>query len=572
MPTQPINYVDYDFDRLVTQLTDRLKASNTWKDTYRSSTGQMLIELYAYIGNLVLYYVERRAEESYLDTAQLKSSVVNLVRLINYNPARKISAIGTLKFTMATAKLVKVIIPQYTECRTSAGVRYLTSNGAILLPGQLTATVSAIQGQFITNTLSSTGIINQSYNIPDDSVENSNLLVYVNGELWTVVSSFTSATANSKVYKVRTELDGTVTILFGDNIFGKSPSIGDTITYSYIRSAGVSGNVYDTDKITSISGTIYDELSVVVSDLSVTNEEVFVGGDDAETIEDIRYNAPRVFKTGDRAVTKDDFIAILENYGGIANVNVWGENEVSPPNYTLFNTLKLCILMQNWADPSTAFKTALSSYLYTKSLMTVKYEYAQAIILYVIPTMTVRIYRGYAKSQSETNISAALAAQFVLGSTARLGESKRVSTLIAAVEALEEVAYVHMHLELRKDLAEFYDSYYQYGGMAEALTIIKDSLVVLVGASDATATQIAHTDSTGALISDDAMYVGGTFNYTTGYIGIDANIPSGQFIWVRYQQDNESAGFSGDIIVDMDQICRLYNDQADITEIKYTDE
>jgi hypothetical protein len=469
MATQPINYVDYDFDRLVSQLTDRLKASDTWKDTYRSSTGQMLIELYAYIGNLVLYYVERRAEESYLDTAQLRSSVINLVRLINYNPTRKISAIGVLTFTMATAKAAKVIIPQYTLCKSSSGIKYLTSDGAILLPGQLTATISAIQGELIGSNFSSTGIVNQSYNIPDDSVENTHLSVYVNGEIWTLVSTFTSYTATSKVYRVRTELDGTITILFGDNVFGKSPSLGDVILYSYIRSEGVNGNVYETAKITTISSAIHDELGNVVSDIAVTNGDVFVGGDDAESIEDIRYNAPRVFRTGDRAVTRDDFIAILENYGGIANANVWGENEESPPDYVMFNRLKLCILMQNWADPSTAFKTILSAFLYTKSLMTVKYEYTQAVILYAVPTMTVRIYRGYTKSQSQTNINTALAAQFTLGSTARLGDPKRVSTLIAAIEALQEIAFVHMHLELRKNLVYFYDSYYQYGETAEAL-------------------------------------------------------------------------------------------------------
>jgi hypothetical protein len=92
----PLDYANYDFDTLTQQLIDRLKANpdSPWKDTYRSSTGQMLIELYAYIANLVLYYIERRAEESYIETAQLKSSVVNLVRLVGYIPNRAVSATG----------------------------------------------------------------------------------------------------------------------------------------------------------------------------------------------------------------------------------------------------------------------------------------------------------------------------------------------------------------------------------------------------------------------------------------------------------------------------------------------
>jgi hypothetical protein len=68
------------------------------------------------------------------------------------------------------------------------------------------------------------------------------------------------------------------------------------------------------------------------------------------------------------------------------------------------------------------------------------------------------------------------------------------------------------------------------------------------------------------------MFLGGTISLSTGYVGVNVNLPAGDFIWIRYQQDNVSAGFAGDIIVLKNQICRLYNNQADITEIKYTDE
>ena len=88
-----LDYVNYDFDDLVVQLINRLSQGDAWKDTYRSATGEMLIELLAYVGNLVLYYIERRAEESYIATAKNRSSVVNLVKLLNYNPKRKVSSI-----------------------------------------------------------------------------------------------------------------------------------------------------------------------------------------------------------------------------------------------------------------------------------------------------------------------------------------------------------------------------------------------------------------------------------------------------------------------------------------------
>lgn len=572
MATKLINYVDYDFDRLVQQLINRLKATDTWKDTYRSSTGQMMIELYAYVANLVLYYIERRAEESYLDTAQLKSSVINLVRLLNYNPKRKVSATGVLRFTLGAAHARRVIVPKYTLCKTSGGINYITEEDAIMVPGQLVADVNAVQGLLIQLNVSSSGIANQEYPISDLSIENTRFYVYVNGEQWTQVSSFTSSTNTSKNYVIRTELDETITVLFGDDVFGRSPASGDTILFTYVRSDGVNGNVYESGKVTTVGTTIYDEDSTVVNDISVSNTDAFIGGDDAEDIETIRTDAPQVFKTGERAVTKADFVAIIKNYAGVADANVWGEAEENPANYDMFNRLKIAIMMQNWEFPTTLFKQTLATYLYTKSMMTVKYEYVEPVILYVVPTMTVRIYRGYTKSQAEQNINTALSAAFQLGTTALIGDSKRLSDLISRTEVLQEVSYVHMSLELRKDLVHYYDSYYLYGGLMEVLPIIADSAKLYVGVTDATAIQIAHTNAIGVWVADSGLFTGGTIDLVTGYVGVNVSLPSGNFIWIRYQQDNVAAGFAGDVVTTKNQICKLYNDQADITEIKYTDE
>jgi len=123
-----LNYVNYDFDNLVLQLQNRLKNKEAWQDIYRSSTGEMLIELLAYVLNLGMYYTERRAEESYLPTAQLRSSVKNLVALLNYTPKRKTSSTGNLTFSIAEASDKIVYIPKYTVCKDAAGLGFLTMN------------------------------------------------------------------------------------------------------------------------------------------------------------------------------------------------------------------------------------------------------------------------------------------------------------------------------------------------------------------------------------------------------------------------------------------------------------
>lgn len=554
-----LNYVNYDFDDLMQQLIDRVKLRDAWKDVYRSGTGQMLIELYAYVANLVLYYVERRAEESYIDTAKLKSSVINLVRLLNYTPKRKTSSTGTLTFSIASPLTKKVFIPLYTKCETASGVKYLTNEEVVIMPGQTSVDAEAIQGEIIDSIRIASGDPNQEYTIDDTSVENTNLFVYVDGVLWTKVSSFVASTNVSTNYKVRTELDDKVTIVFGDNVFGKAPESASEVLIRYIRSDGIDGNVYESDKITVLDATIYDE-DEAQAIVTVTNNDNFLGGDDAEDIEEIRYEAPRVFSTGDRAVTRSDFVAILENYAGVANANAWGENEESPPNYDMFNRVKLAILLQEWELPTDTFKSTLSTYLYTLSLITVKYEFITPTILLTIPTLDVKVASGNSLSSVESAIETALAGQFDLGNTTRLGTSKRISDLVHTVEAVTGAAYHHMILKIYKELTAAYDSFYDYGTTLDALTILPESIELYVGD-----TLVAVDDGAGGWTVQQSPYsVSGTINYTTGYLGADITPGPGvgEAVSVRYRQNE-----SGDIVPTQNQICKLH--EVDITSISY---
>jgi len=565
--TNPLSYTTYDFDSIKTQLETRLKATDAWKDTYESSTGQTMIEMLAATLQLAMFYLERRAEECYIDTAQNRSSVVNLCRLINYTPKRKISATGTLTFSIATAKSVRVYIPQYTSCQTVNGVKFVTTTDVTIEAGQTSVDVTAIEGSLITESFTGDGTADQELSIDDTAVENddhtaitgfSAIRVTVAGEDWTKVTSFLSSTNTSKHYRLREELDQTMTVIFGDDIRGKAPETGDTITVRYIRSTGADGNVYETGKVTTLNDTIYDAASAETT-VTVTNSTTMSGGDDEEGIEEIRTEAPDVFSTGDRAVTKNDFKALIQNYGSVADVNVWGENEESPPNYNMFNKVRIVMLIDGWADPTTSFKTALSDYLYEKSMLTVKYEYIDAQILNVIAMVDATVNEGYSLSQTESDIGTALDAEFVLGSTTKLGTSKYVSNLIETIDDLAAINYHHLTLEIKQTLSTSADSGYDYGATLYATPLKTSSVKVYVGS-----TQVAIDDGSGALTDQSSTYtVTGTVNYTTGAVNVNFTPDvSGESVYVRYRQDQ-----NGDIIVGNKQVCKL--DSTEVSSIAY---
>ena len=569
----PLSYVDYDFDNLVTDLNNRLKVTDEWKDTYESSTGQMLIEFLAYLFNLVLFKLERQAEEGYIGTAQNKSSIVNLVRLINYTPKRKVSATGELTFTRVEADLTKrIFIPQYTECQTSSALKFVTMSDTTIEPGSASKTISAIQGELEVLEFTSDGSSDQEFSIDDTDVENDEHAMYrpfysfrviVDGVEWSRVTSFLSSGPTDTDYQLRAELDDTLTLIFGDDVKGKIPTLGATVQVKYIRSDGSDGNAYSTGVITTINDTIYDEDGTEV-DLTVTNSTTMSGGDDAEDSEEIRAEAPSVFATGDRAVTKEDFEAILMNYESIADVNVWGEAEESPPNYNLYNTIRLAIILDDWNLPTDSFKSTLSTYLYKKSMITVKYEFIEVDILDVIVSVELWAVAGNDLSQVQSDVEDVLAAEFTLGTTTRIGDDKRLSNLIDAVDSLTSISYHHMTLQIRKDLTAQYQSGVDYGEILGGLPIKPSSVEVYATVDETTGVLMATDDGAGGFTDLSSDYVvTGSIDYDTGLILVefepDTYISQ---VYVVYESDAD-----GDITTSTREICKLYS--VDVDSIAY---
>ena len=610
---QPLGYTNYSFTSLVLQLQNNLIANQSaWRDMYRSGTGQMLIELFAAVGTLVNYYIERRAEETYLPTAKNYSSAVNLVRLLNYTPKRNVSAItgvlngGGIQFTLSAPNVGQVYIPTNTSF-SIGGIDFVTSQYATLLPGQTVTSVSAIQGDLVPVNYTSNGSANQVYNINDTTIENSvtmelvatttvlntaqvlqnlftspyttlltnvdgsysvwapndvtrpqTISVLVNNVPWIQVSSFINAISTSQYYMIRPELNGTISILFGDGVFGAIPINGANISITYISSAGLGGNIYSTNasfpaSVCTLNSTIYDQYGNPQT-VTVTNTVPILGGENAETINQIKANAPQVFSAGDRAVTPADFVSLILNFPGVAAVNVFGENENNPPNYNMMNQVQFCIILQNWKDPSISpnWEAALSSYLYSKSLTTVRYSFVSPVILPIVPILYVKLVQGTSVSQIQGQISAAINNMFVLGDTVTFAQPVYQASVIDAIENINGVMNCHVSLNIQNTLLTGYNSSYTYATNMKSLQVTPGSVQLFVGNTLAAVDNGLGNGWTGK----NGYTATGVINYTTtGFVGVNSLSPSpslGVPVTILYQQSN-----LGDISPTQNQICQL---------------
>ena len=547
-----LNFADYDFDKLVVQLQALVKAEDAWKDiTVESGTGKFLIDLFSYVSEMLMYYLERRAQESYIDTAQLRSSVVRLVDLIGYIPKRQVSSSGTLRFSVSPAYAKDIYIPRGAVILTSDLTKFYVSDDAILVWGNLTVDVPGIQGVLTTGVQASTGVADQEISLSNVNIENSRIRVTVDGALWLLQDNFVNSNSDSKDYVQKTELDGTVTLIFGDGKFGKIPTIGASIAVEYVITGGLDGNVYSTGQIVSIESTLYDSDGTDVSSLvSVTNTTTFLGGDAAEDKEEIRREAPAVFKTGDRAVTREDYTTIIDNIAGVASSYVWGERDVvadyASADITMFNKLKIVCLLQEWEAPNAAFKALIKEALEDKEQLTVWLEFVDPNIVDTVADLDLKVLAAYQPSQVTAAITDELADQMALG-VVNLGVSVRKSDVIHALEGVTGVDYIHLTFKQRELLGTGDGGVTHFADIMTLPPLKKETVQIY---KDAT---LIATDNGSGVFSVPGVLTG-TVTYATGDVSVDFVVPPalGEDVYSYYQQDED-----GDIIVGNQDIAKL---------------
>ncbi len=336
-----------DFDTIKSNLKNFLRAQDVFSDyDFEGSGLANLIDLLAYNTHYMSFYMNMIANESFLDTASIRSAVVSHAKMLGYTPTSTTSAIARINLTFtqannpAVANLTALTIPRFTRFSSSAlnGVNYIFSN-------LQEVTVSKANNAFTFNNLVLTEgtpvnyvfEYNQATNpkqeflLPDVGVDTKTIEVIVqNSTLDATQSTYflaqnaTEVSSGSRVYYIEESDNLKYRIYFGDDILGKKLSDGNIVIVSYLLSSGGAAN-----KSTNLT------LLNSVGGLSVGNVamvQVAAGGGAAESIDKIKFTAPKNFVSNNRAVTKNDYIALIEReYPSLESVNVWGGEENDPP-------------------------------------------------------------------------------------------------------------------------------------------------------------------------------------------------------------------------------------------------
>jgi len=352
--------MNYDAISIKQRIIDRLKSNYNWGEILEYSANSYFISAISEELAELARYDTYLTYENKWDLARNISSLSSQCNALSYTPSRKKAARGLLRISSSEtfdAKNAKtIIIPKGTSF-TDGKNKFVSVQNESLLPSQNYIDIEIVQGIQRSYTVYAKGINYESFKITNSNINNDYLEVYVNDELWTKETNIQLATEdsvlrvsneNDKIYTVKNEYDFSgIKINFGNNIYGKKLFRNDEVYITYIETLGILGNTSQKNVITTVENTIYDIDGAQVQ-IYCKNTTFIDGGRNEETISEIKLNAPRSFQSGKRAVTKSDYISLLEENQYIEKSIVWGEYEYLYENgYNVSDTTNFIPLLEN---------------------------------------------------------------------------------------------------------------------------------------------------------------------------------------------------------------------------------
>jgi hypothetical protein len=304
-----LDYTRITFEELVDQLIAILKTKDAWKDAYLQSTGRTLIELYAYVAQLLLYYLKRSFEEMFVDSAQYWESLCKIANMLEAPVKRPIGASGMVKLRLKQASSQPVVVPAKIQLSCD-GILFYTVSDVVFNPGEVEKSVVVRQGAWLEKSFVSNGNqLRQDYKIVGENVSDLDVEVYAGDRVYAVVRYFGQTLDDFQV-KVWTSPDKALNISFLKG-FG-TPSYGEVIR---VRYSEVDPSYFPA--VNSQWSVVGDDRFEVVADLST-----FSKGAGWEDIESFRQRLEGWFGVGKRAVTKEDFWCLVKSIEGVGKVQV----------------------------------------------------------------------------------------------------------------------------------------------------------------------------------------------------------------------------------------------------------
>ena len=389
-------FTNLDFDQIKAQIKSYLRANSDFKDfDFDGSNFSVLIDTLAYNTYITAFNSNMVVNESFLDSATLRENVVSLARNIGYVPRSRSAAKAQISFTVNTTSNTSTLtLAAGLVCIGASESSTITFS----IPSSITSTVvngvatfnniDVYQGTFLRKQFLVDGSLDQRFLLDNSFIDSSTIVVNVTGpnettigREYSVASNILNIDSTSETYLIQEVQDEKYELLFGDGYFGKKLENGSTITATYIITDGKSGN--GSANFSYVGRVLDSDNNPVVptNSISITTNQSAANGGDIESIDSIKYFAPRIYASQYRAVTARDYEAIIQSiYPNTESVAVVGGEELDPPE---FGQVLISIKPKNGDFVSDFDKQNIQSKLKNYSLSGINQKIIDLKVLYV---------------------------------------------------------------------------------------------------------------------------------------------------------------------------------------------
>lgn len=344
-----LRVAELDFDSIKTNLKNYLKSQSEFQDyNFEGSGMSVLLDILAYNTHYMGYYLNMVGNEMFMDTAQLRSSILSHAKNINYLPGSKHGARAVINILATPSNTedntaTSLVLNKYTKFLGTDidGINYnfvtINSNTVTKNTGTFSfANVEIIQGETVTlQYVMEPTNTKRRFKIPSANVDTNTIEVRVQDSstntdvtVYSKSNNVVDLSSNSTVYFIEESDDLTYNLYFGDNVIGKTPRNGNIISVTYIDTVGTGANNISKFGIKDKIGGLYRD------NVSITTVTSSYGGIEKETIEQVRFRAPYAYSTQNRGVTADDYrTLLLKDFPNIQAVSVWGGEDNDPIVY-----------------------------------------------------------------------------------------------------------------------------------------------------------------------------------------------------------------------------------------------
>ena len=340
-------FTNLDFNSIRSQVKDYLRANSNFTDfDFEGSNFSILIDVLAYNSYITAFNTNMAVNEAFIDSATLRENVVSLARNIGYVPRSKRSARAVVSFLVNT---------------TGFNSRTVTLNPGVVALGALESgsyifsitkpitvnvdndgiayfnNIEIYEGIYLTkNYIYNDATPNQRFIIPNAGVDTDTIRVNISStitEEYIQYKNIFELDSNSKIFLIQEIEDEKYQVIFGDGVFGKKPISGSFISISYIVTNGRDGNGAASFTFSGVltdnnGNTLTKGISLLTTIQSAEN------GDSIESVDTIKYIAPRLYSSQYRAVTANDYKGLIPSiYSNVESVTAYGGEEMSPPEY-----------------------------------------------------------------------------------------------------------------------------------------------------------------------------------------------------------------------------------------------